>query len=85
MTTTAIRNHLYSYIRIADDEKIKAIYTILKQDIQDESAWWEDKKFVAELEKTNKALETGSDKGKTVEQLDNAIEKLRQKKYGKRK
>jgi hypothetical protein len=30
MTTTAIRERLYEHIRVADDKKIKATYTLLE-------------------------------------------------------
>ncbi len=33
MTTSAIREKLYDYIRVADDKKIKAIYMMLEDEI----------------------------------------------------
>jgi hypothetical protein len=33
MTTAAIRQQLHSYLEIADDQKVKAFYTLMKQDI----------------------------------------------------
>jgi hypothetical protein len=33
MTTAAIRDRLYDYIKVADDKKIKAIYMMLEDDI----------------------------------------------------
>ena len=33
MTTAAIRNRLISYLAEADDNKVKAIYTLLENDI----------------------------------------------------
>jgi benzoyl-CoA reductase/2-hydroxyglutaryl-CoA dehydratase subunit BcrC/BadD/HgdB len=83
MNAAAIRNHLYSYIKVADDKKLKAIYTILENEIKEESEWWKDKHFVQELDKTYKALENGTDKGFTLEQLDESIDKLRKKRYEK--
>ena len=35
MTTLAIRQKLSDYLQIADDKKIKAIYTILEDDINE--------------------------------------------------
>jgi hypothetical protein len=35
MTTAAIRQKLSTYIQIADDKKIKAVYTLLEDDMQD--------------------------------------------------
>ncbi len=45
--------------------------------------WWKDKRFTQELESRFQALENGSDKGISVEQLEQYISKLRLKKYGK--
>ncbi len=46
-------------------------------------SWWQNKQFTTELDKRYQALESGSDKGFTVEQLEQFISKLRLKKYGK--
>ena len=49
MTTTAIRQKLYEYIRFADDKKIKAIYTVVADDAKETADWWEDKKLLAKI------------------------------------
>ena len=41
MTTTAIRAKLNDYILIADDEKIKAMYVLFKDEINSELEWWQ--------------------------------------------
>ena len=41
MGALAIREKLQEYIRIADDKKVKAIYTIIENDIN-EFKWWQD-------------------------------------------
>ncbi|ULQ51057.1 hypothetical protein [Flavihumibacter fluvii] len=51
MTTTAIRQKLYDYIRGAEDRKIKAIYTMLQEEIEETYAYWDDKRFLAELKR----------------------------------
>jgi hypothetical protein len=79
----AIRNKLYDYIRVADDKKLHAIYSLLENEIEETSEWWKDKSFAMELERRYEALEKGSDKGITIGQLENAVEKARKKKYGK--
>jgi hypothetical protein len=38
MTTPTIRQKLISYLAGADDSKVKAIYTLLEREIQEESA-----------------------------------------------
>jgi hypothetical protein len=83
MSNTAIRNKLYDYIRVADDKKLNAIYNLLENEIEQTNEWWKDKRFTQELESRFQALENGSDKGISVEQLEQYISKLRLKKYGK--
>ena len=51
MNTATIRERLYDYIRMADDKKIKAIYTILEDTITEKAEWWEDNRVVGEFQK----------------------------------
>ncbi len=81
--SAAIRHKLYDYIRVADDKKLNAIYNLLENEIEDTSEWWKDKSFVAELDRRYEALESGKDKGVTIDQLEASIEKLRKNKNGK--
>lgn len=83
MSNAAIRNKLYDYIRVADDKKLNAIYNLLENEIEQTNEWWKDKQFIKELDSRYKELEDGSDKGVTVEQLEQSINKLRIKKYHK--
>lgn len=39
MTTSTIRKKLMAYLADADDSKVKAIYTLLKNDIQEEDTY----------------------------------------------
>ena len=79
----AIRHKLYDYIRVADDKKLYAIYSLLESEIEETIEWWKDKSFVAELDHRYEALESGKDKGVTVGQLEASIDKLRKKRHGK--
>jgi hypothetical protein len=63
MTTAAIRNKLYDYIRVAEDKKIKAIYTMLEGDIEQAYDYWGGKDFVAELNKRSADFKSGKVKG----------------------
>ncbi|HSQ43816.1 MAG TPA: hypothetical protein VLM16_02395 [Ginsengibacter sp.] len=85
MSNTAlnIRHKLFDYIRVADDKKLNAIYNLLENEIEQTSEWWKDKQFVSELDRRFRNLENGIDKGFTVPQLRQSIDKLRVKKYGK--
>ena len=82
-TASSLRDKLYDYIRVADDKKLSAIYNLLENEIEETNKWWKDKKFIAELDRRYQALDTGTDKGFTVEQLKSSVNKLRNKKYGK--
>ena len=83
MSSATIRNKLYDYIRVADDKKLNAIYNLLENEIEQTNEWWKDKKFTKELDNRYQALENGSDKGFTIDQLEKSVTKLRTKKYGK--
>lgn len=82
-TTNAIRHKLYDYIRVANDKKLHAIYNLLETEIEETNEWWKDKSFVTELDRRSKALESGNDKGISLEQLEASIDKLRKKRYGR--
>ena len=62
MTTTAIRQKLYEYIRIADEKKVKAIFTMVEDDIN-EFDWKNDTTFLAELDSRSNDYKTGKVKG----------------------
>jgi hypothetical protein len=77
MKTSAIRDKLYDYIRIADDKKIKAIYTMLENEIDEEIKWWENKDFVKELDVSYNEWKNGKARGYTIEEANASIDKLR--------
>ncbi len=79
----AIRAKLYDYIRVADDRKLSAIYSLLEPQLDANYEWWNDKKLIAEFDERSKALESGADKGFTLDELATSIQQLRQQKYGK--
>jgi recombinational DNA repair protein RecR len=81
-STLAIRHKLYDYIRVADDKKLSAIYHLLENDIEQTQEWWKDKAITQELDQRYKALEDGTDKGFTLEEVKSSVSKLRKKKYG---
>ena len=63
MTTTSIRHKLYDYIRAAEDKKIKAIYTMLEEEIEGNYDYWNDKDFVDELDRRSEDFKSGKVKG----------------------
>lgn len=63
MNTQVIKQKLYEYIRVADDNKVKAIYTLIENDANNRYEWWNDKDFMAELDSRSADLKSGKDKG----------------------
>lgn len=83
MNTATIREKLYDYIRVADEKKVKAIYTMLEDEITEEVAWWKDNAFTAELDKRYAAWEDGSEVAYTMSDIELSIEQLRKKRSKK--
>lgn len=69
MNTSTIRQRLYEYIKVADDKKVKAIYTIVESDINEMNEWWNDESFISELDKRSSDLKSGKDKGVNWDEL----------------
>ena len=71
MTTTAIRQKLVDYMKIADDKKVKAIYTMVEDEIStSENDWDED--FIKELERRSKSFANGKTKTYSWEETKSA-------------
>lgn len=62
MTTALIRQKLYEYIRVAEEKKVKAIFTMVEDSI-DNYDWTKDKEFLTELDKRNADYKSGKVKG----------------------
>lgn len=75
MDTATIRQKLYDYIRLADEKKVKAIYTIIESDIDQVNEWWKDDKLLAEIEQRSEDLKSGKDKGISWADLKNGLTK----------
>jgi len=63
MNTSTIRQKLYEYIRVADDKKVKAIYTIVEGEVNELCEWWNDKDLITEFDYRSADLKSGKDKG----------------------
>jgi hypothetical protein len=59
MSTSEIRNHLHRYIDQANDKKVKAIYTMVEEEILPDNLW-DDENFVSELERRVNEVESGA-------------------------
>ncbi len=60
-------------------KKLHAIYNPLENEIEETQEWWKDKAVIAELDRRYEALESGKDKGVTIDQLEASIGKMRKK------
>jgi len=79
MTTTIIRKKLVDYLKVADDKKVKAIYTMVEDEINTAENDW-DKNFVKELNRRSRQFKTGNSKTYTWEETKKAaIEKVKAK------
>ena len=68
MDTLAIRQKLYEYIKIADDEKVEAIYTIIKDEVNKPYEWWNDNALIAELDLRSSNLKIIKKEGISLEE-----------------
>ncbi|HAH26017.1 MAG TPA: hypothetical protein DCL77_20030 [Prolixibacteraceae bacterium] len=75
MNTSTIRKKLSEYIKVADDKKVKAIYTIVEREINEMDQWWNDKTLIAELNSRSADLKNGKDKGIGWEELKKEIKR----------
>ncbi|HLS31448.1 MAG TPA: addiction module protein [Flavobacteriaceae bacterium] len=66
MKTLKLRKLLQEYINYADEKKIKALFTLVKDDIVYQNHWKDDA-FVKEMEKRVEDYESGKSKGKDWE------------------
>jgi putative addiction module component (TIGR02574 family) len=69
MRNTTIREKLYDYIRFADDKKVKAIYTMVEEDIIAKTNPWDDPAFIDELDRRVAEYESGNIKMSTWEEV----------------
>jgi len=75
MTTAAIRQKLHSYLEVADDKKIKAIYTMVEEEIKmGDVAYTPELK--TELDRRLAAYENGTEKAVTASESKKRISKL---------
>ena len=78
MTTAAIRQKLHNYLEVANDKKIKAIYTMVEEAIEETLEEYSDE-FKAELDRRYSEYKKD---GKVIsrEEMDKRIKKILGKK-----
>ncbi len=85
MKTTEFKQKLHDYIEMADEKKIKAIYAIVEDDIEETYNYWENKNFVAELDRRTKEYENGKAKVYSLDELESNARKSFNAKKNSRK
>jgi nitric oxide synthase oxygenase domain/subunit len=80
MSTTEIGQKLFDYIRVADDRKVRAIYTMIEAEIQDDRDIWTDE-FLVELNKRTVELENGAVEGSSWEEVKARARKFARDKH----
>jgi putative addiction module component (TIGR02574 family) len=68
MSTITIRRKLFDYIRDADAQKVKAIFTLVQNDIDEENDIWT-QEFTEEMERRIKEFKEGKVKAHTWEEV----------------
>ncbi len=75
MTTSAIRQKLHNYLEVADDKKIKAIYVMMEQAIEESAVEYSDD-FKKELDNRFTSYKNGKAKTLTAAESKKRIQKL---------
>ncbi len=78
MKSSEIRKKLHHYIDTADEKKIKAIFTMVEEEIEETYEHWNDSNFINELkEQENKYLKGKLKTYSIDESLSNATANLK--------
>ncbi|MFP5041878.1 hypothetical protein [Parasediminibacterium sp. JCM 36343] len=83
MKKSVIKERLHQYIEIAGGKQLKAIYTIVGDDIVASPNRWDDDTFVSEMDKRNASFINGTAKVFTWEEVQERAEKALKGQKGK--
>ena len=75
MNTTAIRQKLHNYLEVADDKKIKAMYIMMEETVNETAIEYTDE-FKAELDRRYAAYNNGTEPAVTATESKKRIQKL---------
>ena len=73
MTVSTIRQQLYDYIRVAEDRKVKAIHTMLEEEIAELYDHWNDETFTNNIEERSQQYKNGEVKSISWEAAQTSI------------
>jgi len=68
MSTVDIRQKLHHYIETAQEKKVKAIFAMVEDEIEETYSHWQDEAFIAELQRRENAYLNGTAKTFSLEQ-----------------
>lgn len=74
MKTAAIRQELHSYLEVADDKRVKALYASVKNEIEESKVLYSDD-LKAELDNRYTAYKSGKSKPVTAQQSKRRVAK----------
>ena len=84
MKSIEIKKKLHKYIETAHDKKLKAIYTMVEDEIEESYNPWDDPAFVAQIERREQSRVNGKAKTYSWEEVQQraklALQKARSKK-----
>ena len=75
MNTATIRQKLHNYLEVANDKKVKAIYTMVEEAIENSGIEYTDE-FKAELDRRYAAYQNGTEKPVTAVESKKRIANL---------
>jgi hypothetical protein len=80
MKTAELKQKLHDYIEIAEEKKLKAIYTMVEDDIAAPYNYLNDEDFMKELNRRTHDLESGKVKGVSWKEVkEKAIKAIQSK------
>jgi putative addiction module component (TIGR02574 family) len=75
MSTNVIRQKLHSYLEVADDKKVKAMYVMMEEDIEESAVEYTDE-FKKELDRRYADYKSGKAKMITAAESKKRIQKI---------
>ena len=75
MSTSVIRQKLHSYLEVADDKKVKAMYVMMEEDIEESAVEYTDE-FKKELDRRYADYKSGKAKMITAAESKRRIQKI---------